>query len=96
MDPDEADVLRALAERDFIETWSLFASLPGAAVVDEGGVLRLVTGAADMTRTAAGSRPALSAESRTWPTIHAMRSGSAIWSMIPSAIRPASSSALGP
>jgi ribosomal protein S18 acetylase RimI-like enzyme len=47
MDPDEADVLRALAERDFIDTWSLFGSLPGAAVVDEGGVLRLVTGAAD-------------------------------------------------
>jgi ribosomal protein S18 acetylase RimI-like enzyme len=47
MDPDEADVLRALAERDFIETWSLFGRLPGASVVDEGGVLRLVTGAAD-------------------------------------------------
>ncbi len=61
MDPDEAGVLRAVAERDFIETWSLFASLPGAAVVDEGGVLRLVTGAADplanavlRTRVAAG------------------------------------------
>jgi ribosomal protein S18 acetylase RimI-like enzyme len=47
MDPDEAEVLLAFVERDFIETWSLFASLPGASVVDEGGVLRLVTGAAD-------------------------------------------------
>jgi ribosomal protein S18 acetylase RimI-like enzyme len=47
MDPDEADVLRAIAERDFIETWSLFGRLPDASLVDEGGVLRLVTGAAD-------------------------------------------------
>jgi GNAT superfamily N-acetyltransferase len=61
MDPDEADVLRAIAERDFIDTWSLFGSLPGASVADEGGVLQLVTGAADplanavlRTRVAAG------------------------------------------
>jgi ribosomal protein S18 acetylase RimI-like enzyme len=47
MDPDEADVLLALAERDFIETWSLFGRLPGASVVDEAGVLRIVTGAPD-------------------------------------------------
>jgi ribosomal protein S18 acetylase RimI-like enzyme len=47
MDPDEADVLRAFAERDFIETWSLFGRLPGASVVDEAGVLLIVTGAPD-------------------------------------------------
>jgi len=47
MDTDAADVLLALAERDFIETWSLFGRLPGASVVYEAGVLRIVTGAPD-------------------------------------------------
>lgn len=64
MDPDEVDVLRAIAERDFVETWSLFGSVPGASLEEVGGVLRLVTGAADplanavlRTRVAAGDDP---------------------------------------
>ena len=53
-------------------------------------------GAATQTLTAAGSRPAAAAASRTAEIVQRAMSGSASWRMNPSPTSPASASALGP
>jgi len=49
-----------------------------------------------MIFTEPASRPASAADARTCPANQRMRSGSPIWSIAPSAIRPVSRRATGP